>query len=105
MLIKYNQALPSGAERVMSLAEQESQHRRDLETALVRAHVRDATRGYWAAILIVAAFLCLGVWCLATNRSLAGIVAMMVPLAYLAGTFINRFRTNVQADQEREGKP
>ncbi len=105
MLEMYNRALPNGAERVMALAEGEAAHRRMIETTLVGAHVGDSRRGFWGALAIVAAFFALAVWCLATGRSVGGVAALLIPLSYLAGTFIHRMSVHQSAKQGREGKP
>lgn len=105
MLEMYNRALPNGAERVMALAEGEATHRRNIETTLVDAHVGDSQRGFWGALAIVAAFFALAAWCLATGRSVGGVAALLVPLSYLVGTFINRMKVHQGAKQGREGKP
>ena len=40
LLIKYNDALPGGAERIMAMAENQSQHRQQLERLVIEANCR-----------------------------------------------------------------
>lgn len=52
ILEKYNQIIPNAAERILVMAEKQSQHRRELEVKVTRADIRDGGLGIICGLII-----------------------------------------------------
>jgi len=61
MLDEFNKVMPNGADRVMRMAEEQSQHRMRLETATVTSQNKQGERGQYFAIASVMALIFAGV--------------------------------------------
>jgi uncharacterized membrane protein len=51
-LSRYAAIIPDGAERIMQMAEQQSNHRRSLEKTVVESQARISERGQWFAAVL-----------------------------------------------------
>jgi uncharacterized membrane protein len=80
-LAAYNDVLPNGADRVVSLTERQAAHRQWLERW-----------GLIFAFVIVLVVLGGGIGLLATGKSVGGLVALIGGVGSLAGLFIYRER-------------
>ena len=101
-LALYDQIVPGGADRLLSMAERGHQHHIDqerdqmeLEKASLQsvntAIANDASRGKWglaSGILIALAGLGIGGWLTSIDKGGFGLVFLFVPLGSLVGTFI-----------------
>lgn len=47
LLARYSEIIPNGAERIMAMAERQSEHREKLEARVVNGNVASQTRGSW----------------------------------------------------------
>lgn len=54
ILIRYNEAVPDAAERIITMAEQQSKHRIQLEEYVIRGESRRSDWGLIAGVLVVA---------------------------------------------------
>ena len=88
MLIKYNSIAPGLAERIVEMAEQQSAHRRDLEKKVVYANERRAQIGQILAFIIAFAGIAAGVYLTINDKTTEGLVAIITPLAAIAGIFV-----------------
>jgi len=59
-LEKYNGIIPNGADRIMSMAEKQSQHRLEIEKSVIAANNRESGTGQWMGFI-------LGVLCLSAS--------------------------------------
>lgn len=48
----YEEILPGAADRILSMAERQSQHRQDMEKKIVEAEARDSYHGVWFAFIM-----------------------------------------------------
>ena len=64
----YGRIVPNGAERVLAMAERQSQHRQDLERTSLHENVRAAKTGQWMAYSLGVGGRTSGVWLLAGCR-------------------------------------
>jgi uncharacterized membrane protein len=77
MLAQYNAALPNGADRIVKMAEEQSAHRRRMES-----------RGQVFAFILALVAILAGVGLILDGRSAEGLVSLVGALAGLAGVFI-----------------
>ena len=86
---RYDEVLPGLASRIVELTEREQSHRHDMEHAVVKAEIRNASRGQLCGFAIVFIVLFAGIGFLAAGHTIAGLVATLVPLAVLVGVFVS----------------
>jgi uncharacterized membrane protein len=87
-LAKYEQILPGSANRIISMAEEQSSHRRDLEKTVIGANVRTQTWGLVSAFIIAMTAIGGGIWLSAKGMSGAGLTSIITALAALVGVFV-----------------
>jgi uncharacterized membrane protein len=99
-LIQYNQAHPDAAERIIKMAEQQAEHRRNIEQQVVIADGKRATLGLVFAAMI--ALLALGTSSLLiyTGHD-SGAILFGATLVSIVSTFIYGTKTK----RDRQGKP
>ena len=85
---KYERVLKGSANRIIRLAENQNKHRRFIETIVVITDSIRSIGGFIAALIIVLAGMCAGVYLIMNNKSTQGIVAILVPLATIIGAFV-----------------
>lgn len=88
LLKQYNEALPDGAERIVQMAEQQSAHRRAMET-------RGQFFGFSLALIVLVGAIVL----IALDKKVEGLIALVGSVATLAGLFVYR------ESQERKQLP
>jgi uncharacterized membrane protein len=79
----YQRALPSGGERVLAMAEQESEHRRDMDRRQLRASLGTHVLGQVLGFLLAAGIVAGGIYLIATDRSLWGLGIVLLGAAGL----------------------
>jgi uncharacterized membrane protein len=77
MLAQYNDAVPDGADRIVKMAEEQSSHRRKMES-----------RGQIFAFLLALVAIVGGIVLIALGRSAEGLVPLLSAIAGLIGLFI-----------------
>ena len=101
-LALYDQIVPGGADRLLTMAEKGHQHRMDQETAQIElekatlqsvnaAIANDASRSRWGLVsgfVIALVGMGIGGWLTTIGNGGFGLVFLFVPLASLVGTFI-----------------
>ena len=88
ILVGYEQASPGSAERIISMAEKQADHRRAMESKLLDADIKNEHRGQIMAFSLATLISGGGIYLLAIGQDLSGLVALIAPLAGLAGMFI-----------------
>lgn len=98
ILAVYDHAVPGSGDRIIRMAEEQGAHRRDMERQELTANVRSQTRGQYLAFVLAIIVSAGGIFLLATGRGVEGLVALLTPLAGLAGVFlISRSRERKEA--------
>lgn len=93
---KYNEVVPGAADRIITMAEKEANHRHDID----KKKLKERTRGQWfAAILTLAAFFLIYI-ALINNRTLvasiiAGSTIIGLAAIFITGSFIRKSETQV----------
>ena len=87
-LAEYDKALPGLARRIVERWEREGDHRQSMERSIVRARITNQSRGQIIGAFLSAIVLAAGIAFVASGKSTAGLVALLVPLGILVGAFV-----------------
>jgi uncharacterized membrane protein len=88
VLAEYNSIVPDAAERIISMAEKQSDHRMTLETIALSAEIKRADRGLGVGAVICLAFLGVAGTLVALGHDIAGASLGGGSLASIAGIFV-----------------
>ena len=88
MLQKYNEVLPGAAERIVSMAESQGNHRRELEARVIESDIKSSVRGQWFGFVLGSLGLTAGFVLGLLGRSLAGSVVAGTSLVSLVSVFV-----------------
>jgi uncharacterized membrane protein len=88
MLVKYNEAVPGAADRILVMAERQSAHREAIESKVVDAGIKSQTRGSWFGFIISMTAIVGGIYLIKLGKSTEGLIAIIGSLAALAGVFV-----------------
>jgi uncharacterized membrane protein len=81
LLARYNDVIPGGAERMLAMAERQSAHRESMEALVVKGNLARQREGAYFAFILAFLTICGGIFLLYSGRSIAGLVAILTPLA------------------------
>jgi len=88
ILAGYNDIIPDGAERILRMAEKQSDHRMDMEKIVVNRELNQSGRGQNYALIIVILVLIASFSLIYLGHEVAGGVLGVVDLVALASVFI-----------------
>jgi uncharacterized membrane protein len=88
LLAQYNDVVKDGAERILAMAERQSAHREAMEAAVVKGNLSRQKEGAYFAFILALLTICGGILLIYSGRNVAGLVAILAPLAALAGVFV-----------------
>ncbi len=100
-LAQYNAIAPDAAERIIQMAVDQANHRRELEKVVIKAGARDSLLGLVFGFIIGLSGMAGSVYCIAKGYQLGGGAIGVGSLAGLVGVFVYGSR---QKRQEREFK-
>jgi len=101
VLLQYNQIVPSAADRIIVMAEQQASHRQKLEQIVVKSGARDSLLGLIFGLIIGLATETGAVLCILNGHQGGGATLGISGLVGLVGVFVYGSR---QRRQEREMK-
>jgi uncharacterized membrane protein len=101
ILIKYNDVVPNGGERIILMAEKQQNHRISLEKFVLEKDARRADLGLILGFILALLVAIGGIWVVLMGKDIAGLSMIFVPLATLVGVFINAQRVR---KEEREAR-
>ena len=87
-MAKYNQVIPNGGDRIMAMAEKQSEHRQSLEKSVVKSKNRDSLLGVIFAGAIGITGLILGYFLITNGHKITGTLFAGTPLATLVGLYL-----------------
>jgi len=99
-LFRYNDAFPGCAERIVQMAERQSQHRQELERRVVESNTRRQRDGQWMAFVLSLVVIGVGTWLLLEGKDVLGIAAILGALGTLVGVFV--YARESQKTERRE---
>lgn len=88
ILIKYNDAIPHGAERILEMAEKQNEHRMALETKVISADIVRANFGVAAGLIVAVLFGVLSFLLIRGGQQVAGLILGTGDLVGLVGVFV-----------------
>lgn len=101
MLARFNDVVPDGANRIVTMAESQLHHRQSLEAAVITGNISRQRLGQLYAFLLGVLAVGGGIGLIAFDKPTSGLVAIIGAFVTLAGVFI--YGRYDQA-QERERK-
>jgi uncharacterized membrane protein len=104
VLVHYNDAVPNGAERIIAMAEKQSDHRMQLERQVVNSDIQRSNLGLVAGLIIALAFLGVSYLLIDHGHETAGAVLGTIDIVGLVGVFVygTISRRQERADRFRE---
>lgn len=100
-LREYNDVVPGGAERILRMAEDQSAHRRQLESSVLRHDVRSRYLGIGAALFVALVGYVVSAKVILAGYEVGGVLIFGVDTSAIVGTFVYGTRS---AREEREAK-
>lgn len=88
LLVKYNDATPGAADRIIAMAEKQSSHRQELEKAVIEANCSTQRTGPVFGFIICMTAILGGVYLIHSGKSPEGLTSIISALASLATVFI-----------------
>jgi uncharacterized membrane protein len=103
ILIKYNDVVPNGGERIIEMAEKQQNHRISLEKFALESDAKRANLGLILGFILALLVAVGGIWIVLMGKDIAGLSMIFVPLAALVGVFITAQRVR-KAEREARNK-
>lgn len=88
LLEQYNELIPNGAERILAMAESNSQHRQTLESFALRSEHQRSMLGIIAGLLVALALGGAGLWSTLAGHEPFGLAIIGIDMVGLVGTFV-----------------
>ena len=98
---QYEKVLPGSADRILAMAEKQSEHRQQLEKAAIFSDVENSVRGQWFAFILGLVCAIGGIVLIALGKSISGLSIFIGSVGGLAGLFI--YGKNIES-KERQSK-
>lgn len=87
-LIRYNDAFPDCAERIVASAERQAEHRQSLESKHLDRSQKTEARGQWFAFLLFLAIISGGIFLLWSGKDVAGYVSLVTGIVSPIALFV-----------------
>ncbi len=104
VLKKYNDILPGAAERIFSMAEKQSEHRRTLESKVIDSDIKRSKAGSIFAFVIGMTAILSGFILIYLDKDITGIFLGLGGLASLVSVFMVGFYQRKKERLEKYGK-
>ncbi len=101
MLARFNEIVPNGADRIVSMAESQQRHRQGLEAAVVNGNVTAQGRGQLLGFTLGAMGILGGIFLISQDKSVEGLTSIIVAVTGLVSVFIY---ARYEQAKERERK-
>ena len=88
LLVEYDKAVANGAERILSMAERQSNHRMEVEAAEIASDHILARRGQWIGMVVVLSVLALAGYLAFLGATAAAAVVAGIDVVGLAAVFV-----------------
>jgi uncharacterized membrane protein len=96
ILVKYNEALPGCAERIIAMAETQSKHRQSLESKVIESKCNAEKNGPIYGFIICMTAIIGGIFLIYTGKSPEGLASIGGSLAGLVAVFVYGKRKQAQ---------
>src|SRR5947199_9562410 len=88
VLAKYNETLPTAAERIMAMAEKQAHHRQEMEAKVISSNTFNQTLGSIFAFILGLVAIGGGIYLIASGKSAAGLTSIIGSLGVLGTIFV-----------------
>lgn len=102
ILRDYEKILPGSADRILKMAEAQSEHRQNLEKTVLATNSRDSLLGIIAAFILGVIGLAGGIYAVLKGAVAAGTFVTTLSLSSLVGTFVYGTRSERKERQEKD---
>ncbi len=99
----YNRIVPGAAERIIIMAEKQSEHRRSIESVVIRAGARDSLLGIISGFLLGCFSIATAVYMVSLGQSLQGTIFGGIGIVSLAGVFVYGTRSRREERERKSG--
>lgn len=87
LLVKYEEIIPGSAERILSMAEKEQQHRHQLENEVIKKEITQKGRGLNFGFTLALLIVVVGAYLLIIDKSLQGFSLILGSIAMIIAPF------------------
>lgn len=101
-LRKYDVIIPNGADRIMQMAEKQSEHRLGIEKSVIKANNRESSTGQWFGFILSVLFLCASVYLGVNGQPLLAGILGGTTIVGLATVFALGKRAQHMKEESRE---
>jgi len=101
VLIQYNQAVPDAAERIITMAENQSRHRQELESKVIESDIKNSRLGLHYGLIIGLTAVIVGSICILYGYEVGGTIIGGTGLTGLVGVFIYGSRSKQKEREQR----
>lgn len=98
-LAKYENVLPGAANRILEMAEKQSQHRQKLETKMLEANIKSEHAGQIFGFVIFGLAILAGFVLLILGKDVVGLASLIVSAGSIVGLFVYK-----RIDEKKELK-
>jgi uncharacterized membrane protein len=102
MLERYGKIVPGAPERILKMAEKQSEHRIELEKVVVKGNSRRENQGLQYGFIISLVTIIGGIFLIYNNKNSAGLVAILTPLGILATSFLYSKHTETKRNRSKK---
>lgn len=88
MLIKYNEAFPGCAERIVAMAERQATHRQEIEKFAIHSNGKREFTGQIFGLIVSLTAIVGGVYLIMLDKSAAGLASIIGTVGALATVFV-----------------
>lgn len=100
VLREFDQIIPGAAERILSMAEQEGVHRRELEKRIVRVGTHNDSVGMYLATLVAICFMGVAAYAIQKGYTVSAVIIALAEIVALAIVHVSR-----KSDSGKTGEP
>ena len=90
MFAEFEKVLPGSANRILTMAEDQSKHRHKMESRVIWLDGGQSILGLILAFIVVVLALLLGTYLIMNNKPVSGLATILVALGTVVGTMIYR---------------
>ena len=98
---QYERVLPGAADRILTMAENQSAHRQTLEKAAIYSDVENSKRWQWFGFLIGIVCICGGFVLIAMDKDLSGFALIGGSIGTLVGIFVYGRKSDAKERKEK----
>lgn len=104
ILAQYDEIVPGAADRILSMAEKQLEHRLGIENKAIDSKIRDSKLGMVLGFIIAACVVGVGGMAIYMGKDLLGASTIVTVIAGLVGTFVYATNSNRKEREDKDKK-